>query len=158
MIARFLGDHQSWLKVEGLLALCSLVWGVVIIWPTDTFGSGPAYIWFVGPEWAWGLLFTLFGALRLWAAVKRLHYLRVGTSLFGVVCWGVVAWLFLLGNPASASAAVFVCFSVASLGSYLSARGCHLSRGIYCNGIVETQLKSVIARVEEMTPDDFDGV
>jgi hypothetical protein len=156
-VFRFLGDHQSWLKLEGLLAICSLVWGLVVLYPTDTFGSGAVYLWLSGPEWIWGAIFAVSGALRLWAVAKRLHYLRTANSLLGFVRWGLLGVLFLLGNPASATAPIWLCFALASLCCYLAGGNCHIN-GIRCNGIAEAQLQIQLDKVEQMIPARFDEV
>jgi hypothetical protein len=157
LVYRFLGDHQRWLTLEGLIAVCSLVWGLVVLWPTDTFASGTTYDYVVGPEWAWGLIFACAGALRLWAVLRRLHLLRLFGSLFGAFGWGVLGVFFWLGNPASATAPIWLCFAVASVAAYIAGTRCHVTAG-HCNGIDTAQLQIMTARIENLTLDSLDGV
>jgi hypothetical protein len=154
VIYRFLGDHQRWFILEVSLGIYSLWWGLSVLSPwTDTFASGTAYQYMVGPEWVWGLVFSVLGALRLWALWTRQHNWRRFCSLLGVFRWSVLGVFFWWGNPASATAWLLIWFAVFSGGGYLAGKRCHIDEQGRCNGLADAQLEIQTKAVEELIGD-----
>lgn len=96
--------HADYTIFEAFSALSlAFVWGVLLLWPTETFSSTPAYRAMVETwphdERAWGLVGLGLGVVQSWAVARKWHVWRKWAALAASVAWTFIAVMFLIGAP-----------------------------------------------------------
>ena len=110
-------------KVSYLLALTALAWGLVLLNPTDTFSTSPAFSMMaqIAPEYVWGLLFSGFGVLQLIIIGRdHKHFKPISgyVQLLGVFIWSMIALFFYIGNPRGTGFVPYITITFLSLFCY----------------------------------------
>jgi len=118
--------------VETITAVQSLLLGLWLALPLDTFGSGQAFkiMSVLAPEWAWSILMVGIGVVQLYLV----HAKRVGPRLIVarvmLPIWIVIDLSFLLSLPASTASSTYFVFVLCCIWSVISLvlrknRGCY---------------------------------
>lgn len=104
--------------------LLKLGLAAVLLTPPDTFGGSPVY-WMLSavPELVWALVLLVFGCAHLGSLRAGHRAWRRLMSLTGFLIWFTWWVSFVLGNPASTGAVVYLLAAVAQGWCYVRLRG-----------------------------------
>lgn len=146
MLYKQLGSHNGWRKVEMLIGLISISWGLQVLrQDIHTMAMDPTYKYQVAlaPEWIWGLTFSVVGIITFYAAWMYQHHLRRIAILIGVLIWCTLGVMALLGNPASGAAPTWIIISISCSLCYISGEHCHLIKNS-CNTVTEATIFNIV--------------
>lgn len=88
--------------------------GVQLLLPLSTFGTSVSFQTLsIFPEWAWGMVLVLLGAIHLMALQSGKHGPRRWTARMGAFVWMSISATFWIANPASLGAVIFFFAGVA---------------------------------------------
>lgn len=115
--------RRAYKRVYALEIVIAAIWmsfGAVFLYPTDSFSNSTAYrvIALVASEEVWGVLFLLFGAALLVAALSGNRGIRrtaMFSALVAMLGFDVTFWMSSITSAASTYAVI----CVASLWCYL---------------------------------------
>lgn len=118
--------------VESITAVQSMLFGLWLILPFDTFDSGSVFdiMSQIAPEVFWGILMTILGVSQLYVVhLKRVIY-RIWVTRIMLPVWLIIDLSFLLSRTASSASVTYFVFVVCSVWSLISLalrqnRGCH---------------------------------
>lgn len=118
--------------VESITAVQSMLFGLWLILPFDTFESGSVFdiMHQIAPEVFWGILMTILGVSQLYVVhLKRVIY-RIWVTRIMLPVWLIIDLSFLLSRTASSASITYFVFVMCSVWSLISLalrqnRGCH---------------------------------
>ena len=118
--------------VESITAVQSMLFGLWLILPFDTFDSGSVFdiMGQIAPETTWGILMTILGVSQLYVVhLKRAIY-RIWVTRIMLPVWLIIDLSFLLSRTASSASVTYFVFVMCSVWSLISLalrqnRGCH---------------------------------
>lgn len=118
--------------VESITAVQSMLFGLWLILPFDTFDSGSVFdiMSKIAPEVFWGVLMTILGVSQLYVVhLKRVIY-RIWVTRIMLPVWLIIDLSFLLSRTASSASVTYFVFVMCSVWSLISLalrqnRGCH---------------------------------
>lgn len=127
-----IADVPSRLEVTAVRVLDTFwdaVCGLVLLLPTDTFGTNPGYrvlLELFRSDWTCGLPLLLIAVLRLFAMTvptrwATRHRIAGAVSLSGVLLWGTMSLGILIAVPASLGAYIYLGVAAAHGWSYAQA-------------------------------------
>lgn len=120
------------IPVESITAVQSMLFGLWLILPFDTFGSGSVFdiMRQIAPETTWGVLMMILGVAQLYVVhVKKVLY-RIWVTRIMLPVWVIIDLSFLLSRTASSASITYFVFVMCSAWSLISLalrqnRGCH---------------------------------
>lgn len=120
------------IPVESITAVQSMLFGLWLILPFDTFGSGSVFdiMRQIAPETTWGVLMMILGVAQLYVVhVKKVLY-RIWVTRIMLPIWVIIDLSFLLSRTASSASVTYFVFVMCSVWSLISLalrqnRGCH---------------------------------
>jgi len=101
-------NRQTW-TLELFLAVQSLVWGLWLLGPWDSFAAVPGAFTVLGlvPEPVWGAVFTAHGAVHLYAVLREEPLLCRRMVLTLACLWSFVFVSLLLTIPLATSTPIY---------------------------------------------------
>jgi hypothetical protein len=95
--------------MEVTAAAETLLAGIILILPFDTFASAPAFrtLAHIAPEWAWAIATLVPGVLAVWAWARGRYWTQL-LALFGNMLWFTFAGSLLTIGNAIGFASLFV--------------------------------------------------
>ncbi len=109
---------------EWLVSTQTMLWGVVLLLPADTFHASPATWAFfnaIMQEWQWGALMFTLGAARLIGIIingtrpRVTPYIRLVSSFVGFFVWIGVTYSFAASGVVSTWIAIYPAIAVVEL-------------------------------------------
>lgn len=118
--------------VESITAVQSMLFGLWLVLPFDTFGSGSVFdvMHQIAPEDWWGILMMALGIAQLLSVhMKHIEY-RIWVTRVMLPVWLIIDASFLLSRTASSASITYFVFVLCSIWSLISLalrqnRGCN---------------------------------
>jgi hypothetical protein len=118
--------------VETITAVQSMLLGIWLLLPFDSFGSSQAFriMSVIAPEWAWSVLMVAIGVSQLYFVHTKRITPRLNMARVMLPVWIVIDLSFLLSLPASTASSTYFVFVLCCVWSVISLvlrknRGCH---------------------------------
>jgi len=120
------------IPVESITAVQSMLFGLWLILPFDTFSSGSVFDIMnqIAPESIWGVLMMVLGITQLYTVHTKRVFYRIWATRIMLPVWVIIDLSFLLSRTASSASITYFVFVMCSIWSLISLalrqnRGCH---------------------------------